>query len=485
MKHKHDYHQTKIDEMKSKGYSLTIRTIPFKEGNIYILSVKEIIDLDAVSKQIVKPILLYLEKDEEIDAKKIMNSIIFTYDSELSDDDKKIEEKILDGMVLILISNDQNYVISNIKKVEIRSIPAPEITYTLRGPRDCFVENYDVNLSLIRYRLKDPNLQIDNFTVGIRSKTVVAVIYLKDVANKESVQIIEERIKQINVDSIWGTGELQAFLQNDNHDLFPLMGTTERSDMACEAIIDGKIVIIADGGSMCLVAPHTFSDSLNACDDRYDNKFFGLFSKILRYMALFITLCLSSLYIAIISYHTDVLPASFAISLAQMRKSVLFSALIEVLIIEFIAELIRESLIRVPSKIGTAIGIVGAIVIGQAATSAGLFSPLVLIIAASTLMASFAIPDYFAAHPIRLLKILVIVMTGIFGLYGFILAITLIFINLVSINSFGVPYMAPFAPYNHYDFVTRFIFNRAINRKRQKFLKTQDDTRSNTKSENE
>jgi spore germination protein KA len=163
-----------------------------------------------------------------------------------------------------------------------------------------------------------------------------------------------------------------------------------------------------------------------------------------------------------------------------MRSKVLFSALIEVLIVEFIVELLRESLLRVPSKIGTAIGIVGAIVIGQAATAAGIFSPLLLIIVATSLMASFAIPDYFAAHPIRILKFFMIIMTGLFGFYGFVLAFTLILTNLVSINSFGVPYMAPLAPFNLYDAIRAFFFNRSTSPKRQQILRTKDDTRTGT-----
>jgi len=195
-------------------------------------------------------------------------------------------------------------------------------------------------------------------------------------------------------------------------------------------------------------------------------------------MALFLHLCLSSIYVALVSFHTDALPSAYAILLSQMRQKVLFSALVEVLVVEFIAELVRESLIRVPSKIGTAIGVVGTIVIGQAATAAGVFSPLLLIIVSASLLASFAIPDYFAAHPIRILRFLVIIMTGILGFYGFILALSLIITNLVSINSFGVPYMAPFAPFNPYDSVRAFLFSRSTSKKRQQFMRAKDDTRT-------
>lgn len=474
------YHHI-LNEIKSKGFVLTERTIPFFGGTIEILYVKQLIDTTALSEQIVKPLVHYCSSIKAVlKAQHIMESVIYANDCHVEKEDSKIEGNILNGMAVILFSNDQNYIVANLKKIEHRAIPIPEITYTIRGPRDCLTENLDTNLTLIRYRLKDPNLKIDTFEVGKRTKTSVAVIYMQDIANDTAVKEIEKRIGQIDTDVMWGTGELQAFLLNSKHDLFPQMGTTERSDWACEAIVEGKVLILADGGQIGLIAPHTFGESLIACDDRYDNKFFGLFSRIIRWTALFIALCSTSIYIALVSFHTDVLPANYAIFLAQMRSKVLFSALIEVLIVEFIGELLRESLLRVPSKIGTAIGIVGAIVIGQAATAAGIFSPLLLIIVATSLMASFAIPDYFAAHPIRILKFFMIILTGFLGFYGFVLGLTLILTNLVSINSFGVPYMAPLAPFNLYDFVRTFFFSRSTSPKRQQYMRTKDDTRADT-----
>lgn len=472
-----------LDEIKSKGFVLNERTIPYNRETLKILFIKQLIDNNALSEQIIKPLMLYCSSNKNsLDAQYTIDSIIYSTDCRLESNDEEIINNILNGMVVILFSNDASYVLVNLKKVEHRSIPEPEITYTIRGPRDCFTENLDVNLSLIRYRLKDPNLKIDTLIVGKRSKTNVAVIYMSDIANETAVNEIKKRISKIDTDIIWGTGELQAFLLNNKHDLFPQMGAIERSDWACEAIVEGKVAIIADGGQIALIAPHTFSESLIACDDRYDNKFMGLYSRIIRWIALIIALCFSSFYIALISFHTDIMPAQFTIFLAQMRSKVLFSALIEVLILEFIADLIRESLMRVPSKIGTAIGIVGAIVIGQASIAAGIFSPLMLIIIATALMASFAIPDYFAAHPIRILKYLIIILTGIYGLYGLVIGLTIILINLVSINSFGVPYMAPLAPFNLYDFIRTFFFNRSFSPKRPQFMRTKDDTRSKNSS---
>lgn len=464
-------------ELRNKGVAHAERTIRLAKCEIKALYVKQIVDTKDLAEFIIKPLIEW-NKNEELSASKAVSEIIQAYDVKTDDDMGKIVDYILDGMVVLLLSADDAYIVANIKKVEHRSIPKPEITYTLRGPRDCFTENLDVNLSLIRYRMKDPNLRVDLMTAGKRSKTSVAVIYIEDIANPKIVREIKKRIDALSVDILWGTGELEQMLQNSPADLFTQFGTTERSDWACEALVEGKVLIMVDGGGIAIFLPHTFSETMIACDDRYDNKFFGLFSRIIRYLSLLLTLCSSSFYIAIVSFRADILPANFIITIAQMRQSVLFPAIVDVLIIEFLIELMRESMIRVPTKIGPAIGIVGAIVIGQAAIAAGIFSPLLLIIAATSLMASFAIPNYFGSHPFRILKFYLIFATGILGFYGMILALTTIMISLVSANSFGVPYMAPIAPFNLYDFVRSLFFSRAHSKKRMQYQKTIDDTRS-------
>ena len=457
--------ESRIDQImkmvKNKNIDFEERTVPFHRGECKILYIKQLVDKIFLAEMIVKPLVQYCAASgRSLKAEQARDRILYAAEGRTGDSVAAISDHILDGMVVIVFSGDDRYLIIDIKRVAQRRVSDPQIHYTVRGPRDAFVEYLDTNLSLIRYRIKDPTLRVDMHTVGARSKTSVAVLYIADIANDAVVKEIKKRIENISIDSIWGTGELQSFLE-EGKKLFPRMGVIERSDWACEALMEGRVLIMADGGQLALIAPRAFHESLISCDDRYDNKFFGLFSRIIRYIALFLSLCFSSTYIAIVSYHSYVLPMDYNILLSQLRQDVLFSPLIEVLVLEFIVELIRESIIRVPKKIGAAIGIVGAIVIGQAATTAGVFSPLLLIIVAMSLMASFAIPDYFSMHPVRILKFFVILMTGFFGFYGFELAITVIAAHVVSINSFGVPYMTPFAPYGRYDARRAMLFSRS------------------------
>lgn len=473
-----DFEKT-IESIKSKKLKFVERTIPFHHGKIKIFYIQQLTDRMALSETVIKPLVLYCSANKKtVDAQKALDEIIYADDCKVESDTSKIQETILSGMVVILFSTDERYIVANFKKVQHRSVPQPEINYTVRGPQDCFTENLDVNLSLIRYRVKDKNICIKDKQVGERTKTRVAIIYLQDIAREQVVREIEEKIDQIIIDGIGESGELQAFLSKNGHQLFPSIGLVERSDMAFNTLIEGKVLILVEGSGIALVAPKTFSEFFYSCDDRYEGKFFGLFARIIRYFALILAFTGSSLFVAITSFNTEVLPTNYVISLAEMRVSVPFPAIVGALILECIAELLREALLRVPKQIGPAIGIVGAIVIGQAAISAGVFSPLLLIIVSASLLASFTIPDFSLMNAFRVLKFILLLFTGMFGFFGFSLFITFVLIELVSMESFGVPFMAPWAPFNFYDFVRSFIFNSTSDPLRPKYLRTKDKTRT-------
>ena len=306
------------------------------------------------------------------------------------------------------------------------------------------------------------------------------MFYIEDIANDKVVSLIKQRIQAIDVDGIGDSGELEVFLQNSNLNLFPQMGVVERSDMAQHLLHEGKVLVLVDGSGLALSAPKCFPEYFFSCDDRYDNMYFGLFMRILRYASFFIALYATCFYVGMSEFHIDALPSRYVISLAEMRASVPFPPIIGGLMLEFVVELLREALLRVPKQIGPAVGIVSAIVIGQAAISAGIFSPLLLILASTSLLASFVMPDFALINPIRILKFIAILCTGFLGFYGLVLFSCVLLIHLVSIESSGVPYFAPFAPFNRYDFIRSFIFNISISPFRPKYLKNKDNTRRKT-----
>ncbi len=467
-----------VEQLKSKPIDMTVKEIPLQNGKAYICYIAQLVDRNALSQFVVTPMVEYVQKGGSMTPAQAAERILYADECKLGSNLNEVEFNILNGQTVILFSSDAQFVVVNCKQVQHRDVAAPELMYSARGPRDSFVETLDINLSLLRYRLKDGSISIDKKEVGKRTRSTVAIVYLTDVANPAVVKEISKRLDSINTDGIYESGELQGYLLNKKSALFPQLGMIERSDMAVEKLLEGKVIILIDGSGIALFAPVVFTELLYSCDDRYENKYFGMFMRIIRYLAMILSITLSSFYVSLAEFHPDALPANYIVTFAQMRARAPFSAFIAALSIEFIIELMREALLRVPVKIGSAIAIVGAIIIGQAAISSGIYTPLLLILTSISFLATFAIPDLTLANPLRILKFLVIILTGFFGLYGFSLAFTVVLTLVVSVDSFGVPYTAPWAPYNGYDAKRAFMFSRRGSPLRQQYMHTQDDTRS-------
>ncbi len=467
-----------LEIILSKDIDLRRRVLFQGEDEISILYIKQLTDINKLPQYIIRPIINYHSKlKRPLKAVEIVNSVIYAEDCSVEKDEDSIVEILLSGRVVILLANDKKYIVVDIRKVERKPITNPELTFTLRGPKDTFTEDLDANLSLIRYRIKDENIRIKHYKIGQRTKAKVAVAYIKDIANSKHIKEITERLKDICIDGIVESGELQNFLLNDKYSLFPQMGIVERSDMACEALLEGKIVILIEGSGIGLITPKTLTEFLWSCEDNYDNKFFGAYSRLLRIIAIIITLTLTPLYVALVSFRLDVLASDYIITIATARSTVPFNTFTEALILEGIVEIIREALLRVPKQIGPAIGIIGAIIIGEAAIAAGLFSPLLLIIVSLSLLTSFVSPDYTLVNPIRILKVFLLFLTGAFGIFGFVIGINMILINVISTNSLGVPILAPLAPMNTKDSIKSIFYNKSIVAGRPNFLNLKNNIR--------
>ena len=268
MLRKKDGRQDIIETIMSNNNDISRRVIKGFGGSVTILFIKQLSDREMLSNYIIKPIVEHITENKmKLDAFICVNQTIFCDDCRIEVQEKEIVESILNGFTVILFDDKREFLIVNIKKVEKKAIENPELTFTLRGPRDCFNENLDVNLSLVRYRVKDPNLKINMLEAGKRTKTRIAVIYIEDIANSNIVKNIQSRIKSIDADGIIESGELQKCLLNNQISLFPQMGLVERSDMACGALLEGKVIVLTEGSGLALVAPKTFGEFLWSCED--------------------------------------------------------------------------------------------------------------------------------------------------------------------------------------------------------------------------
>jgi len=475
MKKKNNY-INKIQEFSQNNSGISVRKLSAGGKELLILYIPQLTDKDSLSSNIIKPILQY-NKKETINIDILSSSIIYVDDVLIDQDENEMLDYILKGNTVIVIPNEQNYIIANTLKVEKRNIDMPQIQNGLRLPMDSFNENFDDNLSLIRYRIKDPALRIENFSIGKRTKTKVALIYINDISNPEYVNEVKKRLQDINIDGVVESGFVQKFLLNNPFNLFPEIGISERSDKAAADILNGKLCILVEGSNFVLSVPETIKDFLDSGEEHYDNIYTAIFSKILRIIALTSTLTLTSVYIMLVSFLPEILPPNYILALANSRLSVPVNAFVEAFGMEMISELLREASIRLPKQIGPAIGVVGTIVIGQAAVTAGVVSPLMVIIVALSLLTSFSFADFTLINAIRVLKFLVLILTGIFGIFGFTMALTLIVTIVLSTSSMGVPYGAPIAPFNFRDFANFFLSDITIAKKRPNYLRTKDKTK--------
>ncbi|MDR6226206.1 spore germination protein [Desmospora profundinema] len=327
-----------------------------------------------------------------------------------------------------------------------RQIEEPATEAVVRGPREGFVENVQINTTLIRRKIRDPHLSFVLFQKGKRTRKDIILAYITDVANPDVVTDITERLEQVDMD-VLEDGTLEQLLAEPKLIPFPLMQNTERPDRVASALLEGQVVILVDGSPSALLAPVTLPMFFQSPEDYYGHWIPGTLIRILRYIAAFVTLFLPGLYIALTSYHQGLIPTQLAISIAETRTGVPFPAFLEALLMEVTIEILREAGVRLPRPVGQAVGIVGGLVIGEAAVTAGIVSPIMVIVVAFTAVSSFSLPHFGMGIALRYLRFIVMIFAASLGLYGVLLFFIFLVGYLMRLNSFGVDYMNPFVSF--------------------------------------
>lgn len=334
----------------------------------------------------------------------------------------------------------------DVKGFKQRSIGKPENEMVIRGSQEGFTENIRTNTSLVRRIINNENLIIENVKVGKLSQTACAICYMKNITNADLVAEVKYRINNLDVDYITSSGQLEQLIEDDDRFGLPQLIATERPDKASNLLLEGRVIVIINGSAYVLIAPGTFIDYITSPEDTNLRYQFANMLKILRILALFITLLLPGIYIAITAFHQELLPTELLFAIVASRELVPFPILIEILAMEFSFELIREASLRVPSAIGSTIGIIGAIIIGQAAVDANIVSPILVIVVAITGIASFAIPDFALGFHCRLTRFIYILLGYLCGFLGITLGLFVHLLILCHLKSFGVPYLQPYSP---------------------------------------
>lgn len=357
--------------------------------------------------------------------------------------DESIDAMLAGNAVFFIDGYDKAMKISS-KGYPSTGVMEAESEKVLRGSREGFSDSVKSNSALIRKRLRDTRLKVEEYKIGVRSHTLTQVLYMDDLVHEGLLEEVKERLEEFQIDGILDSGMLEQLTEDVWYSPFPQYQTTERPDRAVQEILKGKVVILCDNSPEALILPGNFSSFMESSEDWYHRFEMASFLRILRYLAVIMETVLPGLYLAVIRFHTQILPSALILSFAEAREGVPFSSVVELIFLELAFELIREAGVRVPGSLGNAIGIVGGLVIGQAAVEANLVSPIVVMIVALTALGSMTVPNEEFAAAFRLVKYGFLILGGYLGIYGIVLGVYLVIGHLAGLISFGIPYLVPF-----------------------------------------
>ncbi|MFB5660394.1 spore germination protein [Alteribacillus sp. HJP-4] len=443
-----------------------------------IVYIEVLVNMEDIQEQILSPLLVKNPQISCAATSIFKDDILSVGKIEIETDMAKVVHHILNGKTALFIDGGTEAAVIDTTKVTSRTIEEPVQEALIRGPRDGFTENLNSNLALIRARMKSFTLTINTRIKGERTRKSVAVIYDHSLARQEIVEEVMNRLSTIEMDDFPDTGFIEQCIEDESLSLFPQVQSTERPDKVVAAVLEGRVVIAAEGTPFVLIVPVTFSQFIHSPEDYYERWYIGTFLRILRYFGVMLAVFLPALYVALTSYHQGLLPTELALSIAAAREGIPFPSFLEALLMEITLELLREAGVRLPTPLGQTVGLIGGIIIGEAAVSAGIVNPLMVIVVAMTAVSNFIIPSYSMAITLRILRFIVLMFALVLGMYGIILFFILLMAHLVSLKSFGIPYFTPFSPLKAQDWKdTIFRFPIPVLNKRPQTFHPKDKVR--------
>lgn len=404
-----------------------------------------LINKEMLSNGIILPLKrIDTERTESEISEQLKTELLTVSNIKIIKKEKEIREEIFNGSVIICIGNNKEYLAVNTAGFTKRGITEPPTSSVVRGPREGFIEEIETNISLLRRRLKSPNLNIKRLTCGRRTKTKIALMYLDDVTNPQIVKDLEKRIQNIDIDGIIDSYYMEELLQGGGEKFFKKLGNTEKPDVATARILEGRVAILVDGSPIVLTCPFILFEDMQSPGDYYDIPARASFVRMVRFVGLILAILLPGMYVALQSYHYRVLPINFLISLLSSIEGISFPPILEILFVLFLFEILNEASVRMPKQLGMALSIIGALVLGDTAVQAGIITPPSIVVVAVSGITLYIIPN--ESSEADLLRTVFTLIGGIAGFYGIFLGFIMLAGHLVSIEIYQAPYMAPYAP---------------------------------------
>lgn len=465
---KYKYNALICNDVIIREFSLLAQNIEYKA---FVMYIDGMVDSPVINEFILSPLMMRnranifddkqkkFVSEEKIDnvtlknfkKSKEKNLVDFIYNSLIPQnsvdkvtDFSDVYSAINMGNCMLFVDSLDTAFNLDVKGFKQRSIDSPNNEVVVRGSQEAFVENIRTNTSMIRRLVNNENLVMETLTVGQITKTQVSIGYIKSLANEDLVAEVRYRINNLSVDYLISSGQLEQLIQDSPESLFPQMVATERPDKVSNFLLEGRVVIVVNGSPYVLVAPGVFVDFITSPEDLNLKYQFSNLEKIIRLLAIFLSLLLPGIYIAVTNYHQELIPTELLFTIAAARESVPFPTFVEILLMEVSFELIREAGLRVPTPLGSTIGIVGALILGEAAVSASLVSPVLIIIIAITGICSFSIPDFSLNFTFRIYRFVYIILGYMAGFLGISFGVFIQLAIMCKLKSFGSPYINPY-----------------------------------------
>ena len=418
-----------------------------------VIYIDGLVDRDLLNHDILQPLMFNLQLIRDNVSQDRFSLIDFIKSSVLTvgqitgtEDIDRVIADILSGHIAILVEGVTQALLIDAKGWKARSIEEPKNEVSIRGPKDSFTETLRTNTALLRRKIRDPHLTFESLQIGERSKTDVSVACIKGITPDKLIDEIKQRLNRIDTDAILDIGYIEQFIEDSPTSLFPTVGTSERPDVVAARILEGRAAILVDGSPMALTVPFLFIEGFQNPDDYYARPFFSALIRWVRLLGFLLSIYLPGIFVSLEAFHPELFPTQLLVSVAAAREGLPFPVVLEALLMVILFEILREAGLRMPRSLGQAVSIVGALVIGQAAVSAGLVGAPMVIVIAATAISSFLVVPY--ADLGAVLRLIMTVVAGFLGLFGIVLISIEILSYLASLRSMGVPYLSPVTPLN-------------------------------------
>lgn len=416
-----------------------------------------------INENIIKPFMydsrLYnIENESEVEFGNlniIKNALISVGNVKQTTVISELIDGCLSGDTIFMREGSKDALIIQSKGFETRAIEESKTQAVVRGPREGFCENMATNMTLLRRKIKNPNLLFETMKIGTQTRTSVCIVSIKGIVNPKLIKEIKMRLNRINTDAILESGYIEQFIEDAPYSIFPTIGNSEKPDTTAAKILEGRAAILVDGTPFVLTMPMLFIEGFQSAEDYYSRPFYASIIRMLRFVAFYISVLAPATYVILSTFHQELIPTTLLFTMAASHEGVPFPAVMEVGVMMITFEILREAGVRLPRPVGQAVSIVGALVIGEAAVTAGLIGGLTVIVVALTAISSFVVPVY--TDVISILRIVFLILGGTLGIFGVGIGILIVLVHVVSLRSFGTPYLAPLAPLSSEDLKDTFV----------------------------